>query len=208
MPDSRRSALIADDPLVAQIIEGPVYWLEDRLPDLVIEASWDTGGVIDFSQASQVKLLISRFRQPTNQVILYGTVTNVAPGRGQYRFVYPTTDAASTLAGGVDNSSNPVDVVIQAGAGAAFPAPATAGPFLITIDNEILKCTARVTDTLTCSRAQEGTTIAAHSGGAAVALQFNPFVTPARYIAQAIATFSGKTQRSQRFLITVIEGVA
>lgn len=208
MPDPRRSALIADDPLVAQIIEGPVLWLDDRLPDLVIEASWDTGGIIDFSQASQVKLLVSRFRQQTNQVILYGTVTNVLPGRGQYRFVFPAIDASSTLAGGVNNSSDPVSVVVQAGAGANFPAPATAGPFLINIDSETLKCTARVTDTLTCSRAQEGTAIATHLTGAAVTLHFNPFITPGRYIAQIVATFSGKTQRSQRFLITVNEGVS
>lgn len=185
-----------------------MLWLDDRLPDLVVEASWDTGGIIDFSQASQVKLLISRFRQQTNQVILYGTVTNVSPGRGQYRFVFPKTDAASTLAGAVNGSSDPVTFSVQAGAGANFPVPATDGAFLITIDNEILKCTARAGDALTCARAQEGTTIASHLLGAAVALQFNPFITPGRYIAQVVATFSGKTQRSQRFIITVVEGVA
>src|SRR3989304_5451070 len=120
MPNPRQSALLADDPLVAQIIDGPVFWLDDRLPDLVVECTWDTGGTVDFTQASQVKLLISRFRQPTNQILLYGVAGSVNAGRGQYRFVFPAQDAAATLAGAVNGSSDPVTFSVQSGAGAAL----------------------------------------------------------------------------------------
>lgn len=80
-------------------------------------------------------------------------------------FNVAVNNASSTLAGNVDNSSNPVTVNVQSGDGAKF---GSSFPYPITIDNEILLCTARSTDALTCSRAQEGTTIASHTTNTAV----------------------------------------
>jgi len=57
---------------------------------------------------------------------------------------------------------------LATGEGAKFPA---AGDFHVTCENEIVKVTARSTDTLTVVRAQEGTTGAAHTAGKAVELR-------------------------------------
>lgn len=64
-----------------------------------------------------------------------------------------------------------VSIVLETGGGALFPAPATAGAFNLVWWNwtdyrdpaldplkEIIRCTARTADTLTITRAQEGTT--------------------------------------------------
>lgn len=80
-------------------------------------------------------------------------------------------NAISTIAGAVDGATDPVTFSVAAGGGALFPAPATDGPFNVTIDSEILKCTSRTVDSLTCARAQEGTSIAVHSLGAAIQLR-------------------------------------
>ena len=75
--------------------------------------------------------------------------------------------AASSLA--ADITSTATSLTVQAGDGAKFPQPGNG--FNITIEDEILKCTARSTDTLTVVRAQEGTTAAAHVAGKAVELR-------------------------------------
>jgi len=72
-----------------------------------------------------------------------------------------TNRAASSLDGGID-TSDPVTLNVQSGDGALFPAT---GDFYITIEEEILKCTSRSTDALTCSRAQEGTANVSHADG-------------------------------------------
>ena len=74
--------------------------------------------------------------------------------------------AFSTLA--ADINSTATSLSVAAGEGAKFP---SAGDFHITIEDEILKCTAITTDTLTVTRAQEGTTAAAHSAGKSVELR-------------------------------------
>lgn len=76
-----------------------------------------------------------------------------------------TNDATTTLSSGVNNSSNPVTVAVASAT--LFP---SAGNFHIRIDDEILLVTAVSGTNFTASRAQEGTTIATHSSGAAVAL--------------------------------------
>ena len=81
-------------------------------------------------------------------------------------FLQVKNDAVSTLAADITNTATSLSVA--AGDGAKFPQPGDG--FHITIDNEILKCTARTGDTLTVTRAQEGTTAAAHSAGVAVRL--------------------------------------
>ena len=72
-------------------------------------------------------------------------------------------NAVTTLDGGIDASQTSIDVVD----GSLFPAT---GNFRLVIDSEIIIVTARVTNTLTVVRAQEGTTGASHSSGAVVTL--------------------------------------
>ena len=108
-------------------------------------------------------------------------------------------NALSTLAGAVDGATNPVTFSVAAGDGTLFPAPATDGPFMVTIDSEILKCTARTVDSLTCSRAQEGTLIASHLLGAAIQLRVT-----AKQIAdiQSVLRGLGRWSMGQSGLIT------
>ena len=73
--------------------------------------------------------------------------------------------ATSTLASGITDVATSLSVA--AGGGALFP---STYPFHITIENEILSCTDRATDTLTVVRAQQGTTGVAHSAAAVVNL--------------------------------------
>ena len=74
--------------------------------------------------------------------------------------------AVSSLASGVTDVATSWG--LAAGEGAKFP---TAGDFHVTCENEIVKVTARSTDTLTVVRAQEGTTGVAHDAGKAVELR-------------------------------------
>ena len=74
--------------------------------------------------------------------------------------------AKSALA--ADITSAATSLTVTAGEGAKFP---STYPFPITIEDEILKCTNRVTDTLTVERAQEGTSAVAHVAGKAVHLR-------------------------------------
>jgi hypothetical protein len=64
--------------------------------------------------------------------------------------------------GGIDNTSDPVTFTVTDGS--LLPA----APFTILIDTEVLLVTAKVTNSLTATRAQDGTTIAAHANGAEV----------------------------------------
>ncbi len=82
------------------------------------------------------------------------------------RFLIVKNRAISTLASGINNSVTSLSVA--SGDGAKFP---DEYPFHITIDDEILECTNRSTDTLTVIRAQQGTAAASHSAGASVELR-------------------------------------
>lgn len=81
-------------------------------------------------------------------------------------FFGKTNNATSAVAdvAGINGTSDPVTFNVTTGEGSLFPA----SNFKITIDNEILLCTSRTGDALTCSRASEGTTIAAHTQNADV----------------------------------------
>ena len=74
--------------------------------------------------------------------------------------------ALSTLASDITDSD--LSLTVAAGEGALFP---STYPFHITIEDEILTCTNRSTDTLTVTRAAEGTSAAAHTAGKAVVLR-------------------------------------
>jgi len=73
--------------------------------------------------------------------------------------------AESTLASAITAAATSLSVA--AGEGANFP---SSGTFHITINDEILACTSRSTDTLTVTRAAQGTSAAAHSADAVVSL--------------------------------------
>lgn len=68
-------------------------------------------------------------------------------------------NAATTLASDITNSA--VSLTVASGKGALFPNPSSPDYFLVTLDDgtnvEIVKCTARSTDTLTIVRGQDGT---------------------------------------------------
>jgi len=83
--------------------------------------------------------------------------------------------ATSALAADITDIATSLSVT--AGEGAKFP---DSGDFHITIEDEILKCTARTTDTLTVVRAQEGTTAAAHTAGKSVELRITAGVLESR----------------------------
>lgn len=85
-----------------------------------------------------------------------------------------TNNAISTLASGITAPATAIPVA--AGQGARFPSPAGGDWFyatLVSVTNqiEIVKCTARVGDTLTVVRAQDGTTALAFASGAKIELR-------------------------------------
>lgn len=73
-----------------------------------------------------------------------------------------TNNGVSTLSAGIDND----DTSLSVADGSVFP---STGNFRIRIDNELLLCTARSSNTLTVTRGAEGTTPASHNSGARVA---------------------------------------
>lgn len=83
-------------------------------------------------------------------------------------------NAFSTLDGGISDSAT--SIALSSGDGAKFPAPTGAEYFYATLIDtsnnlEIVKCTTRSTDTLTVTRAQEGTTARAYSAGDRIELR-------------------------------------
>ena len=86
-----------------------------------------------------------------------------------------TNNAATTLASGITNVAT--TLTVASGTGALFPSPTGGNYSYVTLINaagtvlEIVKLTARSTDTLTITRAQEGTTASAFSTGDKVELR-------------------------------------
>jgi len=92
-----------------------------------------------------------------------------------------TNNAESTLSGSITNVAT--SLTVQSGHGARFPAigSGTGDHFWLTIEDEIVKCTARSADTLTIVRAQQGTSGASHADAVAVKLLWT--AESARYVA-------------------------
>ena len=84
---------------------------------------------------------------------------------GTTEFLVAKNRSYSKLVTAIDDDD--VSVVVTAGEGSRFP---DTYPFDITIENEIMRCTNRATDTLTVTRAQQGTSAVAHSVGVMVSL--------------------------------------
>ncbi len=91
-----------------------------------------------------------------------------------------TNNASTTLVAGI--ASNATSLTVPSGKGALFPQPSGTAVFRATIvrasDNavEIVECTARSTDTLTITRAQEGTTALTLLTGDAIRLNMTAAV--------------------------------
>jgi len=83
-------------------------------------------------------------------------------------FKVAKNSTSSSLASAINNSVG--TLTVATGEGANFPATAD-GDFWVSIDSEILLCTSRTGDVLTVTRAQQGTSGAAHDAGAAVELR-------------------------------------
>lgn len=105
-----------------------------------------------------------------------------------------TNNANATLASGVTNVAT--SLTLASGKGALFPSPTGGDYFLMTLTQasnetswEIVKVTARSTDTLTIVRSQEGTTAAAWSSGDKAELR----VTAAALAALGAASTIGKS---------------
>jgi hypothetical protein len=87
-----------------------------------------------------------------------------------------TNFAHSQLAGTINSSAT--TLLLETGHGARFPNPTGGDFFYVTLENaslvrEIVKVTARSTDTLTIVRAQDNTTAVSWSAGDTVALRLN-----------------------------------
>lgn len=114
-------------------------------------------------------------------------------------------NATATLAASI--TSGDTTVVLAAGLGTLFPAPSGSSFFYVTLfdsigNYEIVKCTARVTDTLTVVRAQDGTTAQAFVSGSGCAMRpvsaiFNNLVQlDGSSTLSGVNTFSGNNTHS------------
>lgn len=110
-----------------------------------------------------------------------------------------TNNATTNLAASI--TSGATSLTVLTGTGSLFPNPTAPDYFLITLIGisgspiEIVKCTARSTDTLTIVRAQEGTTASAFTGGDQVQLRITAGVMNAA--AQAGLASGAITENTQ-----------
>lgn len=98
-------------------------------------------------------------------------------------FLKTKNQAVSTLASGISDTDT--SLTVATGEGSKFP---SSYPFHITIDDEILSCTNRVTDVLTVTRAAESTAAAAHDAGAVVSLNITAEIVQQLQDHEALAT--------------------
>jgi hypothetical protein len=110
-------------------------------------------------------------------------------------FLVPKNNAYSTLFAGMTATATTLQVA--SGEGTRFP---STFPFHISIDSEIMECSARTTDTFTVSRASESTAAATHLAGAAVRLNIT-----AQAITELQTSLGSSTTHST--LTTGIHGV-
>ena len=88
-----------------------------------------------------------------------------------------TNNARATLAAALNSSAT--TLAVSAGQGALFPSPTGSDVFFVTLTNasesvfEIVRVTARATDTFTVVRGQDGTSAAAWAAGDKVELRLN-----------------------------------
>ncbi|KKL28640.1 hypothetical protein LCGC14_2373120 [marine sediment metagenome] len=89
MTDVRRSMLLSGHQAVAEIAEGPVFWLNEQLPDIIVIVTWDTGGFVDWSSAdANPHLYIARYGSEVHLADITGVGTNVVETKGEQRFIF------------------------------------------------------------------------------------------------------------------------
>jgi len=100
-------------------------------------------------------------------------------------FYVPKNNATTTLNGGINDSTQTVVVAD----GSVFP---STYPFPVQVDSEIMICTTRTGNTLTCTRAQESTAEAAHLTGATIEIPITAgFITSLNTAVNAIENAKG-----------------
>lgn len=103
-------------------------------------------------------------------LLAWVTVLGTAHASAQNQLELWANNGASTLGAGINNSTT--TITVASGHGARFPSPTGSQYFWVTLEEsttvEIVKCTARATDSLTCTRAQQSTTAAAFTTAAKV----------------------------------------
>jgi hypothetical protein len=110
-----------------------------------------------------------------------------------------TNNATTNLAASI--LSTDTSFTVLSGTGSLFPNPTNGDYFLVTLIGisgspiEIVKCTARSTDTFTVVRAQEGTTASAFNGGDQVQLRITAGVMNGA--AQSGLASGGLTENTQ-----------
>ncbi len=207
MTGVRRSAIISGNQAVAEIAEGPVVWLDEQLPDLVVIVTWDTGGFVDWSSAdAHPHLYIARYESEVHLADITGVAVNVVEAKGEQRFSFTADSGDDTQGGEFNNTTDPLTVAIS---GANYPNlnGVLAVGDIVHIEAEYLRVTVVAGDNITFARGAEGSSAAAHADAVDIYMSSNPFTTPGNYIAQIIGTFGGKTQRTQRFIIEVLDSV-
>ena len=212
MPEVRRSAILSGNQAVAEITEGPVFWLDEVLPDIIVIVTWDTGGFVDWSSAdAHPHLYIARYGSELNMANLTGIGTAVNEAHGEQRFPFTRDSGDDTEGGQWNNTTDPLSVNMMAAPlypiiGVGGTDPLTVGEYVY-IGTEFLLVTEIDGDVVTFARGQLGSTAAAHANAVSIFNSFNPFTTPGQYVAQIIGWFGGKTRRTQRFLIEVLDSV-
>ena len=211
MPQVRRSAILSGNQAVAEIAEGPVFWLGEQLPDIIIIVTWDTGGYVDWSSAdAHPHLYIARYGSEVNLADIIGVATNVNEAHGEQRFSFTVDSTDDTEGDQWNNLNDPLSCNMMS---ALYPQIGVGGvdPLVVGdvvhIGSEYLQVTVIAGDDVTFSRGMFGSTAAAHADGVDIYLSTNIFVTPGQYVAQVAGLFSGKTHRTQRFLIEVLDSV-
>jgi hypothetical protein len=120
-----------------------------------------------------------------------------------------TNNAFGVLNAGIDTSAT--SIVLQSGQGARFPVLAGGDYFYATLVNtsnqlEIVKCTARSTDTLTIVRAQEGTTARSYDAGDRIELRITAqtFLDATELPANAVTTTGTQTVTNKTLATTLL----
>ena len=117
-------------------------------------------------------------------------------------------NATGKLGGDITTSST--TLILQTGNGALFPSPTGGNYFPITVVKadgtlEIMKCTARTSDTLTVTRSQEGTTAKAFSIGDRVSLRMTAgsltdFVSDKQPLDATLTALAGVTVAADKII--------
>lgn len=120
-----------------------------------------------------------------------------------------SNNAASTLASSITNVAT--SLTVATGEGALFPSPTGGDYFYATLEDgsnnrEIVKVTARSTDTFTIVRAQDGTTARSFASGSKVELRITRAMLDDFKLDAATGSLDGGLPDSNYDAITPIDG--